>query len=89
MSEHELPAARAPVEKKVLASAAGAAGSAAVATFLIWLLGAGVWSAGWSADQVDNAIAAVPTPVTGLILLGLGSLGTFLAGYAAPHTPRG
>lgn len=88
MSEPVPVATRAPVETKVYAATAGFVGSSVVATLLIWLMGAWLWDAGFGSDQVDAALAAVPSPVSAAVLLVLGSLGTFLAGYAAPHTPR-
>lgn len=84
---NEVPS-RGPVETKVIASTGGFIGSSALATFLVWLLGAWAWDAGFGADQVSDAIAAVPAPVSGLLLLVLGSVGTFAAGWAAPHTHR-
>lgn len=84
----KVPETKAPIEVKVIASTAGFFGSSALATFIIWLLGAGLWDAGWGAEQAGDAIGAVPAPVSALILLVLGAAGTFAAGYAAPHTRR-
>lgn len=78
----------APIETKVYAATAGFIGSSAVASFAIWLLGAWLWDAGFGADRVNDAIAAVPGPVSALVLLVLGAAGTFVGGYVAPHTPR-
>lgn len=88
MSEPDPPAVRGPIETKVYAATAGFIGSSALATFTTWLLGAYIWDAGDAATQVDDALAAVPSPVAAAVLLVLGTAGTFLAGYAAPHTKR-
>lgn len=88
MSEIDVAHHRAPVETKVYAATAGFVGSSVVATLLTWLMGAWLWDAGFGADQVDVALAAVPSPVSAALLLVLGTVGTFAAGYAAPHTPR-
>lgn len=78
----------APIETKVYAATAGFIGSSAVASFIIWLLGASLWGAGFGADKVNDAIAAVPSPVAAVVLLLLGVVGTFVGGYVAPHTDR-
>ena len=77
-----------PVSPKVLAAAAGAGAGAAVSTAALWALGAGVWGAGWGADQVDNALAAVPTPLSGLVLLVVTIVGAALPGYRATDPER-
>jgi hypothetical protein len=71
---------RAPIETKVVAATAGAA----VGEFVLWLLGVTVWHVSSAADHASQAVGAVPTPVSALILMGA----TALAGYFAPHTPR-
>jgi len=77
-----------PVSPKVVAAAAGAGAGATVAAFLIWLLGAWLWSAGWAADQVDNALAAVPWPVSGLVLLVITVAGAAVPGYQTVDPAR-
>jgi hypothetical protein len=70
-----------PISPKVWAAAIGAGAGTILSTFLLWLLGAGIFHGGWSADRVDNAIAAVPTPLSlfvGLLVtLGLTAIGAY------------
>lgn len=77
-----------PVENKVWAGTIGGGAGAAIATFVIWMFGVTVWNVVASADNADDAIAAVPFPVVGIVYLLLSTGGTFLAGYLAKHTPR-
>jgi len=77
-----------PVEAKVLAATGGALGGSAVSSFALWFLGARVWHVGYAAGKASEAIAAVPAPVSGLVFAGLATLGTYVAGYRAPHTSR-
>lgn len=76
------------VETKVVAAAGGAGGGSVVGTFVLWLLGAWAWKAGFGADQVETALAAVPAPVSSAVLVLIGTVGALIAGYAAPHTER-
>ena len=76
------------VETKVIAATAGGGAGGVVGTFVLWVLGAWLWRAGWGADQVDAALAAVPGPVSALVPLILGAAGAFIGGYSAPHTER-
>ena len=77
-----------PIEKKVNAGAASGGGGIIIANALVWLLGASVWGAGFAADHVEAAYAAVPAPVTVLINVGIGSGLAWLGGYLARHTTR-
>lgn len=58
-----------PISPKVVASAAGAGLGTAVSSLIVWLLGVLVWNQPWTAAAVNDAIAAVPTPVSGLVFL--------------------
>lgn len=78
----------AAIEAKVLAAAAGSGLGAAVSSFLTWLLGVTIWHASASAGSVAAAVAAVPEPVSGLLVIGVGIASATIAGYAAPHTAR-
>lgn len=78
----------AKVETKVIAATAGGGAGAVVGTFLLWIMGAGLWHAGWSAEQAVAATSAVPGPVAALVPLLVTVAGAFLGGYLAPHTPR-
>ena len=58
-----------PISPKVVASAAGAGLGTAVSSLIVWLLGVLVWNKPWTAAAVNDAIAAVPTTVSGLVFL--------------------
>ena len=77
-----------PVEGKVWASVVGGGAGGTVATFLTWLLGVAVWHAPSTSDAATSALAAVPGPVTGLLVLVVGLGGVFAGGYLTKHTPR-
>lgn len=66
---------------KVKAGGAGAGLGSLVGTFLVWLLGATAWGAGADASQVEAALAAVPAPVSGLLIALVALAGSVLAGY--------
>lgn len=76
------------VETKVQTAVGGTLAGGTVASFLLWLLGVVRWDASASAVAADDAIGAVPWPVSGLVLLGVTALGTFLGGYIGKHTAR-
>lgn len=76
-----------PVETKVVAGAGGGGSGGVAGVLILWVLGASVWHGGWGADQVSAAIAAVPSPIVMAVPLVLGAVGSFIAGYLAPHTP--
>jgi hypothetical protein len=71
----------APVEAKVKAATAGAAGGAAVLTpALVWVADQ-IW---WNGDAAPD----VPLPVVALLGVAATGVCTFVAGYKARHTPR-
>ncbi|MFT4226701.1 hypothetical protein [Micropruina sp.] len=76
-----------PVSPKVLASAAGAGAGASVSTLLIWVLGVTVWGQAPSASDVDQALAAVPAPVSSVIVLLVTVLASAASGWRVtdPH----
>jgi len=76
------------IESKVIAATGGSGAGAVLASFVLWLLGVTVWHVGFAADKAEQAVAAVPSPVAGLILLIVSALGALGAGYAAPHTSQ-
>lgn len=78
----------APIESKVKASAVGAGAGAAVGSAVLWLLGVLVWDAPNSAEAANDAMAAVPGPIAAVVLFGVASAVSFLAGRAARHTFR-
>lgn len=74
------------IETKVYGAVVGTALGGALATFLVWLLGVLVWHAPNTAAAADDALRAVPYPVSGLLLALLGLAGTAVGGYSAPRT---
>lgn len=78
----------APIEGKVWSAANGGTGGAVVGTFVLWLLGITVWGAPSDALGAVAAVAAVPSPVVGLVGLGAVYGGAMAAGYRAKHTAR-
>ena len=77
------------IETKVYAAAIGGGTGGVLSGFLLWLLGASLWSGGWQAGNADKAISAVPSPVSALIVFLISLLGAAIGGYLAPHTDRG
>jgi len=76
------------IEAKVIAAIAGGGLGGAIGQFLLWLLGVLVWHASSSADKATAATAAVPGPVSMLLVALMAAIGAGLAGYSAPHTSR-
>jgi ABC-type multidrug transport system fused ATPase/permease subunit len=70
-----------PTRAKVLAASAGAGVGAAFSTFSVWLLGVLVWGAPNTAASADDALAAVPAPVSVLLVTVLSAGFSYLAGY--------
>lgn len=81
-------AKRSPVETKVVAATGSAAAGTATSAFVVWLLGVLVWGAPSDSGHADQAVLAVPTPVSVLVALALTSGITWAGGYLARHTPR-
>jgi hypothetical protein len=77
-----------PVSPKVVASAAGAGVGSALSSLIVWLLGVLVWKQPATAAAVSDAVAAVPSPVAGLILLGVTAASAAVPGYRATDTAR-
>lgn len=76
------------IESKVAIAAAGGGVGGVLATFLLWLLGVTLWHVSASAGSADLAIAAVPAPVSAVLLTVLPAALSLLGGYLAPHTAR-
>ena len=70
-----------PISPKVISAAIGAGAGTIISTAILWAIGAGLYDAGATADRVDNAIAAVPTPLSALVFLIVTVACTFLPGY--------
>lgn len=66
---------------KVVAGTFGAGAGAIVTTAVTWALGAGAFGAGWSAAEVEAAMAAVPAPLVALAALGIGVAFTFIPAW--------
>jgi hypothetical protein len=76
------------IETKVIAAASGAGGGSIIGAFVLWLCGVTFWHAPNSAAGAEKAIAAVPAPVSALVLAVAAAGVSALAGYWAPHTAR-
>lgn len=76
------------IESKVVAAAAGGGAGLVASNFIIWLLGVTIFGASNAAEKAADALAAVPEPVSAIVGLVITVAGTFMAGYAAPHTDR-
>lgn len=76
-----------PVSPKVIASAAGAGAGATVSSLVVWVLGVTFWGAPTSAQAADQAIAAVPGPVSGIVVLAVTVVSSALFGWRVsdPH----
>lgn len=76
-----------PVSPKAIASTAAAGVGTAVSTLTIWVLGVTAWGASSSAAEAQQAIAAVPGPVSAVIVLVIPAALAALAGYRVndPH----
>ena len=70
------------IEAKVYAALVGSGAGGAVSVFVLWLIGLAFGGSG------DQAAAAVPAPVTGVVLALLPALGAAIGGYSAEHTER-
>jgi hypothetical protein len=77
-----------PVSPKVVASTAGAGLGAVLSSFIIWGLGVLIWKEPPTADAVNAAVAAVPAPVSGMILLIISVLGAAIPGYQVKDPTR-
>ena len=77
-----------PVSTKVIAALAGAGFGSALGTGLVWLLGAALWHGGWEAGQVDAAIAAVPGPVSVLVIMVVSAACSAVPGYVVADPQR-
>ena len=77
-----------PVSPKVVASTAGAGAGAVLSSFVIWGLGVLIWKQPPTADMVGAAAAAVPAPVSGLILFVISGLGAAIPGWRVKDSNR-
>ena len=70
-----------PISPKVISATIGAGAGTVLSTLILWLIGAGLYDQGWASERVDNAIAAVPTPLSAIVFLVITVAFTFLPGY--------
>lgn len=78
----------ATLSPKVLAAGAGAGGGAVVGSVVLWAIGAGIFGGGWDAYSAADAVAAVPAPLSGFVLLTVAVVGAVWAGYAKVDPDR-
>lgn len=76
-----------PISPKAVAATGGAGLGAAVATLVTWMLGVTVWNAPSAAGSANDAIAAVPTPISAVIVLIVPAALAAIFGwsFADPH----
>jgi hypothetical protein len=77
-----------PLSPKVVASAAGAGLGTAISSLIVWLLGVLVWGQPGTAAAVNDAMAAVPTPVSGLVFLLVTAVSAAGPGYRVSDPSR-
>ena len=77
-----------PISPKVVAALAGAGFGTALGNGIVWLLGAWLWNGGWSNDQVDSAMAAVPGPVAALVVVVVAAVCAAIPGYVVIDPQR-
>lgn len=70
-----------PVSPKVIAATAGAGVGATLSTLVIWVVGVVFWKQPATAAAVSDAIAAVPSPLSGLILLAVTGTSAGVPGF--------
>jgi hypothetical protein len=58
-----------PVSPKTIAATTGAGLGAALSTLVTWVLGVTFWDASTDAAKATDAVAAVPAPVSAVIVL--------------------
>lgn len=66
---------------KVVASTAGAGAGAVLSSLLIWILGVTAWGQPATATAVNAAVAAVPAPVSGFVVLIVTLIGAGVPGW--------
>ncbi len=79
---------KSPVESKVKAATGGAVGGAAASTLVLWILGCLLFGSPWDASHVDDALAAVPSPLAILVTQAAPAAAAYFAGFQARHTLR-
>lgn len=77
-----------PFETKVTAAIAGAISGGVLSKFVLWTVAVLFFGASTSANAASAAVAAVPEPISTLILVVIAATGAGVGGYKAPHTDR-
>jgi hypothetical protein len=75
-----------PIESKVVAAATGSGVGAAAGTFVLWVMGITIWHVPNTADRAAEAVGAIPSPVSTLVLVVIAAIGSAVGGWLAPHT---
>jgi hypothetical protein len=76
-----------PISPKAVASTGGAGLGAAIGTLITWILGVTFWDASSAAQHANDAINAVPTPVSAVIVLVVPAAVAAISGWSItdPH----
>jgi len=79
-----------PISPKVTTATVGAGTSGVIGTFVLWVTGL-FFGGSADASAVEATLAAVPAPVTMLVLVIVAAAFTFVAGYVKPddRSPTG
>lgn len=77
-----------PVSPKAIASTAGAGIGAAVTTLMTWIFGVVFWNADSSAAKAAAAIATVPAPISGVVMLVIPAALAAVAGWKVTDLHR-
>jgi hypothetical protein len=77
-----------PTEPKVVAATSSAGLAAIVAGYVNWQIGVSVFHASASGAKVSEAVAAVPQPLSALLLAAIPAAAALIGGYLAPHAAR-
>lgn len=75
------------IHPKVFASTIGSGIGGTLSALVLWILGVTAWHSPASATGAEAAIAAVPAPVVGAVVLALTVGTTFTAGWLAKSVP--
>jgi hypothetical protein len=77
-----------PISPKAIASTTGAGLGAAIATLITWILGVLVWNESSGASNVSDALAAVPSPVSAVVLLVIPAALAAISGWSVVDPNR-
>lgn len=77
-----------PTSPKVIGAVIGAAGGVTLSTLVLWVIGVVAFGASSDAGLATGAVAAVPAPLAGAVLLAITVALTFLPGYTVTDPMR-